>query len=155
MDFLALYALALVSAGLVTFFSLPAWRWWCQRTGVVDDPGHRKIHATSIPLAGGLAVMTGLLLPVMAGLLCLKGSGWLDPSGRLLYGLSQRGSQLGLLLLGALGMVLLGGLDDKYELRPAVKFGGQFLIALLVALSGVRITLFVPNPIFSFAITIL
>src|SRR5436189_6374444 len=52
-------------------------------------------------------------------------------------------------------MLLVGLLDDKHELRPAMKFTGQFLIALLVAASGVRITLFVPNAIFSYAITIL
>jgi UDP-GlcNAc:undecaprenyl-phosphate/decaprenyl-phosphate GlcNAc-1-phosphate transferase len=58
-------------------------------------------------------------------------------------------------LFGAVGMLVLGLVDDKYELRPHVKFGGQFLVALLVALSGVRITLFVPSQIFSFAVTVL
>ena len=52
-------------------------------------------------------------------------------------------------------MFILGWLDDKHELRPAAKFGGQLLIAVLVAVSGVRITLFVPNVLFSYAITIL
>lgn len=52
-------------------------------------------------------------------------------------------------------MVMVGSLDDKYELRPALKFGGQLLIALLVAISGVRITLFVPSLLFSYAVTAL
>src|SRR5436189_4072500 len=52
-------------------------------------------------------------------------------------------------------MLLVGLLDDKHELRPAMKFTGQFLIALLVAASGVRITLFVPSAIFSYAVTVL
>ena len=52
-------------------------------------------------------------------------------------------------------MVVLGLLDDKHELKPAMKFAGQFLIALLVAAAGVRITLFVPSPIFHYAITII
>ena len=33
------------------------------RAGLVDDPGHRKIHRESVPLAGGLTVMTALLAP--------------------------------------------------------------------------------------------
>ena len=60
--------MALLSAALATAASR------C-RFGVVgaakadamDDPGHRKIHATPIPLAGGLAVMTGLVVPLLAG----------------------------------------------------------------------------------------
>jgi UDP-GlcNAc:undecaprenyl-phosphate/decaprenyl-phosphate GlcNAc-1-phosphate transferase len=46
-------------------------------------------------------------------------------------------------------------LDDKIELRPAIKFGGQLAIAFAVAASGVRITLFLDNPLFSYAVTIL
>src|SRR5204863_253202 len=53
------------------------------------------------------------------------------------------------------GISMVGMLDDKYELRPALKFGGQVLIAAFVALAGVGITLFVPSIMFSLAITIL
>ena len=56
---------------------------------------------------------------------------------------------------GACGMLVLGWLDDRYELRPTIKFGGQLLIAILVAASGIRITLFVPSLTFSVAITAL
>jgi UDP-GlcNAc:undecaprenyl-phosphate GlcNAc-1-phosphate transferase len=51
-------------------------------------------------------------------------------------------------------MLILGALDDKHELRPGPKFAGQVLIASLVAAAGVRITLFVPNVVFSYCITI-
>jgi UDP-GlcNAc:undecaprenyl-phosphate GlcNAc-1-phosphate transferase len=40
-------------------------------------------------------------------------------------------------------------------LNPLKKFIGQLLIAGLVAAAGVRVTLFVANPIFSYAITVL
>jgi UDP-GlcNAc:undecaprenyl-phosphate GlcNAc-1-phosphate transferase len=79
----------------------------------------------------------------------------LELSGWLSLGLSRRGTQLAIILLGALAMVLLGWLDDKYELSPAVKFGGQFLIAALIAGAGIRITLFVQSAAFSYAVTIL
>ena len=52
-------------------------------------------------------------------------------------------------------MLFVGWLDDLRELRPGVKFAGQCLIAALVAASGVRITLFVPSLLFSYAVTIL
>ena len=55
----ALYALTAAAGALVTLASMPLWRAWCRRAGHVDDPGGRKIHHEPIPLAGGLAVLTG------------------------------------------------------------------------------------------------
>ena len=174
------YLLAVVSACVTVLVSLPLWRKWCLRTGLVDDPGYRKIHDRPIPLAGGLAVMTGLLVPtLLAGLVLwwqrAGGDGGGDPlipgsaargAGRLAlldsdsafllqYGLGRRAIELAGIFLGAFGMLWVGWLDDKHELKPRAKFAGQLLIAGLVAATGVRITLFVPNIIFSYAITIL
>ncbi len=169
----SLYLGAVLSAFLTALAALPLWRRWCVRTGLVDDPGQRKIHQEPVPLAGGLAVMTALLVPtlVAAGFLWWQGAhgnvesvaptpGHLAPAGRnaeglLLYGLNRRGWELGGILLGALGMLAVGWLDDKHELRPGFKFAGQFAVALLVAGSGARITLFVPSLLFSYAVTIL
>ena len=174
------YLLAVVSACITVLVALPLWRKWCLRTGLVDEPGHRKIHDQPIPLAGGLAVMTGLLVPTLLACLALwwqrtggNGGGTsvipgptshgtsrfalLDPGSAFLleYGLGRRAIELAGIFLGAFGMLWVGWLDDKRELRPRAKFAGQFLIAALVAASGARITLFVPSLIFSYAITIL
>jgi UDP-GlcNAc:undecaprenyl-phosphate GlcNAc-1-phosphate transferase len=150
-----------VSAGLTTLATLPWWRKWCLRTGLVDDPGHRKIHAQPVPLAGGLAVMTGLVLPAAFGvllLLLLQRTGFHGATANLFhvsYGLSRRTTELAVIFGGALGMLLLGWLDDKHELRPRAKFTGQVLVAALVAAGGVRVTLFVPSLVFSYLMTIL
>jgi UDP-GlcNAc:undecaprenyl-phosphate GlcNAc-1-phosphate transferase len=174
------YLLAIVSACVTVLAALPLWRKWCLRTGLVDEPGHRKIHDQPVPLAGGLAVMTGLLIPTLVACLVLwwqraagnagdasgiSGSNshgtsrlaLLDPGSAFLlqYGLGRRAIELAGIFLGAVGMLWVGWLDDKRELRPRAKFAGQFLIAALVAASGARITLFVPSLIFSYAITIL
>lgn len=150
------YLLAFASAALTTFLAVPVWRAWCVRIGLVDDPGHRKIHSAPVPLAGGLAVLTGLLAPVLAAAVVIQ-TGWFEDwvGTALDYGWRRRAGQLGAILAGAVGMVALGWMDDKYELGAAVKFGGQVAIAGLVAAAGVRITLFVANPLFSYAITIL
>ena len=78
-----------------------------------------------------------------------------SPTYLLSYGLSRRAVELAGILTGAVGMLVVGVLDDKHELRPTVKFTGQFLIAALVAASGARITLFVHSQVFHYAITIL
>lgn len=152
----SIYLAACASALVTTFVSLPLWRAWCLRTGLVDDPGHRKIHAVPVPLAGGLAVLTGLLVPLLAAVLLLKLNLLnLANADALLYGLNKRAVRLIAIAVGAIAMTMLGVLDDKHELRPLTKFTGQFFIALLVASAGVRITLFVPNVLFSYVVTIL
>jgi UDP-GlcNAc:undecaprenyl-phosphate GlcNAc-1-phosphate transferase len=144
---------AFVAGALTTAATLPFWRGWCRRHGVVDDPGHRKIHATPIPLAGGLAVMTGLVLPLLAGALFAFAHSDHGVMGLFQYGLNRRALQLLAITAGALGMLLIGLRDDKVELQPGVKFTGQLIVAVLVAASGVRITLFVHNILFSYAVT--
>lgn len=151
-----IYLLAFGAGLFTTALSLPAWRRWCVRAGVVDDPGHRKIHLEPIPLAGGLAVLTGLVVPIAAGLVALR-VGLFDAGtvSVLAHGFDRRQLQLIAVVGGALGMVLLGWLDDRYELRPSLKFAGQVLIAFVVAMAGVRITFFVPSIVFSVAVTVL
>ena len=150
------YLFALTGALLASLASLPLWRAWCRRTGHVDDPGHRKIHTQPIALAGGLAVGTGLFLPILAGVVVVQ-LGWLgaETTALMRHGLGRRALELCAILAGAAGMLLLGWLDDRHELRAAPKFAGQILIATLVAAAGVRITLFVPNLAFSYAVTVL
>jgi UDP-GlcNAc:undecaprenyl-phosphate/decaprenyl-phosphate GlcNAc-1-phosphate transferase len=150
------YLAAFASALVTTFVTLPFWRNWCLRTRLVDDPGHRKIHESPIPLAGGLAVLTGLLVPLNAAIVLLKFDFIRSANAEaLLYGLNKRALQLAAIAIGAVAITLLGVLDDKHELRPLHKFTGQLLIALLIAAAGVRITLFVPNVAFSYVATIL
>jgi UDP-GlcNAc:undecaprenyl-phosphate GlcNAc-1-phosphate transferase len=134
----------------------------------MDDPGQRKIHDRAVPLAGGLAVATGLIIPTLVASLLLLWQGsrnWLhtvmvdahvpDPVFLLKHGLSRRALELLAILVGALGMLALGWLDDQRELRPQTKFTGQLLVAFLVAAGGARITLFIPNIVFHYAVTIL
>jgi UDP-GlcNAc:undecaprenyl-phosphate/decaprenyl-phosphate GlcNAc-1-phosphate transferase len=147
------YAAGAFAAFIVSLAALPFWRRWSIRFGFIDDPGHRKIHSTPIPLAGGWSVLTGIAVPLLLGVL-LVAAGLFEMES-LRHGVLRRSGQLFVVLLGAFGMAMLGSLDDKYELSPRVKFSGQFLIAAATALAGIRITLFVPSVAFSFAITVL
>ncbi len=146
---------AFAGAFLTALLALPLWRKWCLRVNLVDDPGHRKIHDQPIPLAGGLAVLTGILLPLFAGAILLKlGVVKISSANLIVHGIDRRAIELAVIAFGAIAITFLGWLDDKHELKPLPKFAGQFLIALLVAIACKRITLFVPNIFFSYAITI-
>ena len=150
------FCAAFAGALLTTLLALPLWRKWFLRINLVDDPGHRKIHHAPVPLAGGLAVLTGLLLPLAAGAVGLKlGLNLAAQSFPIAHGLERRAIELAVIAFGAVAMVVLGMLDDKHELKPLPKFAGQLFIAVLVAVACKRITLFVPSVAFSYAITIL
>jgi UDP-GlcNAc:undecaprenyl-phosphate/decaprenyl-phosphate GlcNAc-1-phosphate transferase len=162
--FVVIYLAAFLSAFATALLALPLWRKWCLRTGLVDDPGHRKIHDEAMPLAGGLTVMTALAIPTLLAILTL----WIchllglkipprdtTTTPLLAYGIHRRSLELAAIFTGAIGMLLVGLWDDKHESRPAAKFLCQLAVATLVAASGARITLFVPNIVFSYAVTIL
>jgi UDP-GlcNAc:undecaprenyl-phosphate GlcNAc-1-phosphate transferase len=150
------FSAAFAGAFLTTLLALPLWRKWCLRTNLVDDPGHRKIHDAPIPLAGGLAVLTGILIPLSIGAILFKLEIVKFASASLItHGVNRRVTELAAIAFGAVAITVLGWLDDKHELKPFPKFAGQFCIALFVAAAGVRVTLFVPNLYFSYAVTIL
>lgn len=150
------FAAAFAGAFLTTLLALPLWRRWCLRTNLVDDPGHRKIHSTPIPLAGGFAVLTGILLPLAVGALMLKLEFIkLSTTSAIVHGIDRRKIELVVLALGAVAITILGWLDDRHELKALPKFIGQLVIAIAVAAACKRITLFVHSEIFSYAITIL
>jgi UDP-GlcNAc:undecaprenyl-phosphate GlcNAc-1-phosphate transferase len=143
-------------AFLTTLAALPFWRKWCLRLNLVDDPGERKIHDQAMPLAGGYAVLTGILLPLAIGAGFIElGIMKVSFANLIAHGFERRGLELAVIAFGAIAITILGWLDDKHELKPLPKFAGQFFIALLVAIACKRITLFVPNVAFSYAITIL
>ena len=160
---IALYLLAVAAAFATALVALPFWSRWCVRTGLVDDPGGRKTHESPMPLAGGLTIMTALIVPALAGLIAVLVGGRLhfipwfssgtDPL--LLHGLERRGIELSAVFVGAFGLLIVGLLDDGNELKPSAKFAGQLLVAGMVAAAGARITLFVPNVVFSYTVTIL
>jgi UDP-GlcNAc:undecaprenyl-phosphate GlcNAc-1-phosphate transferase len=150
------FAAAFAGAFLTTLLALPLWRKWCLRTNLVDDPGHRKIHHTPVPLAGGFAVLTGILLPLGTGAVLLKlGIVKISSANAIIHGLDRRAIELAVLAGGAIAITILGWLDDKHELKALPKFIGQIVIAIAVAAACKRITLFVHSDIFSYAITIL
>jgi UDP-GlcNAc:undecaprenyl-phosphate GlcNAc-1-phosphate transferase len=147
---------AFAGAFLTTLLALPLWRKWCLRTNLVDDPGHRKIHNSPIPLAGGFAVLTGILLPLAVGAVLLKlGVVKISSAGLIVHGIDRRALELAVLALGAVAITILGWFDDRHELKALPKFIGQLLIAIAVAAASKRITLFVHSEVFSYAVTIL
>jgi len=89
-------------------------------------PGERKVHTQPIPQVGGWAIYLTFLLVV---LLTLK--------------INQQ--LLGILLGGSL-ILILGIIDDLFNLPPKVKLAGQIMASLILLFFGVKIS-FVTNPL--------
>ena len=118
---------------LAAFFSLtltPIAIILAKKFGLIDDPKKRKhpasIHKTPIPRTGGIAIFLSFLL---ASLIAVS--------------ISQK--LVGIFLGGAV-LVIVGIVDDKYDLPTFWKFIAQVAAALIVILSGVGIA-FITNPL--------
>lgn len=150
------YLAAFAAGAMTSYLTLPLWRRWCLRIGLVDHPGHRKIHSAPVPLAGGMAVLSGLLLPLIGAALALSlWPGAESAATVLAQGMSQRATQIAAIGAGAVGITLLGMLDDRHPLTAKQKLAGQIAVAVLLVAADVRVTLFVPNVALSYAITVL
>ncbi len=89
--------------------------------GLLDRPRARHTHAEPIPLVGGLA----LFCAFFAALLLVFLGPWGGLGGVLHANWSLR------FLPVAAAFCLLGMLDDRFDLRPLAKLGGQAAIAVL------------------------
>ncbi|MGH2865262.1 MAG: glycosyltransferase family 4 protein [Solirubrobacteraceae bacterium] len=120
----ALYAF--LAAAVVTALLTPLTMRFARVVGAIDEPRERGLSDRPTPLLGGIAIFIGVLI---AGLI------WL-PAG---YAAEQQ-PQLwqGVLLAGAV-ITLVGALDDRFDLHPALKLCGQVLAAVIVVHFGVAV----------------
>jgi UDP-GlcNAc:undecaprenyl-phosphate GlcNAc-1-phosphate transferase len=102
-----------------------------RRVGAVDMPSDRGLSARATPLLGGLAIFGALLL---AGLI------WLPATTVAVHRHHALVSNVihwhGVLLAAAV-ITLVGALDDRFVLNPALKLAGQVLAALIAEQAGV------------------
>src|SRR6201998_2694395 len=95
------------------------------RVGMVDLPGPRKVHLTPIPLLGGLAMYSAVVIAV---LFAFNG-----PARAQIVGI----------LIGATLVAGVGLLDDRGVLHHQVKlFVGMPLAAAVLLISGIRAQVF-------------
>ncbi len=118
MELDAFYAFLVALAVSILLTPLTARLAW--KVGAVDEPRERGLSDRAMPRLGGLAILAGTLV---AGLCFLP------------IGDETRG-----ILLGAIVITIVGGLDDIFDLHPAVKLLGQIGAALIPVLAGVTVS---------------
>jgi UDP-GlcNAc:undecaprenyl-phosphate GlcNAc-1-phosphate transferase len=127
----------------------------------MDVPqANHKGHGRSTPLLGGAAMFTGWIACLGCGLAAaLYGGETLPGFSGALAMISpesiRRCRSSAFSCWGRFLAVLLGLVDDMYALSAGVKFGGQFLIAVLaVWLGGVRVNIFSTEPVLVWSVSV-
>ncbi|WP_102026484.1 MraY family glycosyltransferase [Salirhabdus sp. Marseille-P4669] len=89
------------------------------RINAVDLPNERKVHQKVMPRIGGLAIYISFII------------------GLFLY--NPDSSVLWPLFIGGTIIMIVGLIDDVFQISPLQKFIGQLLAVLTVMLSGIQI----------------
>ena len=154
-----LFVAALVLSLILTGFMIGRARRW----GFLDQPSARKLHAVATPLGGGVAIFLAVVLPIIGAFLAaaayassVGASPTFAPDlTQHFSGMISRSRELFAILLGGLIIMLLGLADDIRRVSVKEKLLIQAVVAVALAVVGVRITLFVGAPFFGGAITVL
>ena len=128
--------LIFLSALIVAVIGMPMVRWAGERTGFIAQPDARKIHTRPIPQIGGIAMLIAALLAIF------------------IFGDRYNLPQLVGILVSATWVSIIGAWDDRKELRPIIKLGGQLVAAILLIMAGVQVS-FLPFAWLNWALTIL
>lgn len=124
-----LLLLPLGVATVVSFVTTPLIIKFAKKLGIIDNPKGKKhpkiIHAVPTPRGGGIPIFIALLI---ASLIFL-------PFDKHLIGI----------LVGALILMIMGFLDDKYDLNPYLRLIIGFVAAAAPILAGIGIA-FISNP---------
>jgi UDP-GlcNAc:undecaprenyl-phosphate GlcNAc-1-phosphate transferase len=117
-----LHVISPLAAFLVTYLLIPALRKVAIRINLVDKPHQRKVHSESVPLVGGIsiflatALILGLSLPFQLDIL----------------------SQLNLFVATFI-LLLMGVIDDRFDLSASLKLVIQLILAHYVVIQGIKI----------------
>lgn len=122
---LSVYGFPFLLAMLVSFVLTPYIKNLAFAIGAIDKPDNRKVHKKIMPRLGGLAIYIAFMVAAVASLEMT----W-DIVG---------------ILVGGTVIVIVGVLDDKYQLPAKVKLLGQIVAACVLIAFDIRIE-WVNNP---------
>lgn len=125
-----LYWIGFTAAMVIAFALTPLVKKFAFIVNAVDRPNHRKVHTRIMPRLGGLAIFLSF-----AGTYFII-SPWLSLDGyhlNLVHGLLAGGSII----------VLIGALDDRFELSAKIKLLGQIIAACVVVFGfGIQVSFY-------------
>ena len=128
-DLLLIFAASFTVCVLATPFVTRLARW----AGAMDKPdNNRKVHTSTTPRMGGLALAAGLFAGMVVATLFQSNFGLEDST-------HPWGFRLGAIFIASIVILAVGVLDDTQELRPRMKLAGQSMAVLILYFAGIRI----------------
>lgn len=118
-----LYFISPLMSWVLTLMLIPFLRILALKTGLIDKPNHRKVHAEAVPLIGGISIFISIILtlalvvPLDNELLVYKNT-----------------------FTGVVILLIMGILDDRFDLRAMLKLSVQLLLAHFVYSQGIMLT---------------
>ncbi|MDD3049829.1 MAG: MraY family glycosyltransferase [Candidatus Cloacimonetes bacterium] len=116
------YMITFIMTFLLVYSITPYLIKFAYKINFVDNPNHRKVHKKATPLLGGVAVFTGFFLFTIYNVLM---------SQFRTFDISFIGY-----LAGALIIVVVGVIDDKFGMKPMIKMIGQTTACLVFIFSN-------------------
>ncbi|RLC32732.1 hypothetical protein DRH13_01230 [Candidatus Woesebacteria bacterium] len=114
---------------VIAYFTTPLVIKFANKLGLIDDPKKSKhpkvIHKYPVPRVGGLAIFIAVFITSIAFL----------PLDKHLKGI----------LAGAIVLIIMGVLDDKYDINPYLRLGVSFFAAGMPIIAGIGIS-FISSP---------
>ncbi len=107
--------LFLLVSFLVTLMVVPIFRYIAKKLNIVDKPNYRKIQDTPKPYLGGLSIFISCALTLQ------------------LYQHDKISYTNKILIFGAFAIMLLGLIDDKYDINSFIKLFFQLVISFIAA----------------------
>ncbi len=154
--------LAVAPGFLVAWLATFLVRRWAPRWGLIDRPGHRKVHTTPTPMGGGLAiwlgVMTTFALVQIVVVLAPTHVEILPEFARPhVEGVRDKLSSLWMLLGAATTMMVLGLVDDFRGLHWTFRLGVQAAVAAFCVWrwEELRLSMFMDAPVLTGALSVL
>jgi UDP-GlcNAc:undecaprenyl-phosphate GlcNAc-1-phosphate transferase len=130
-----IYVIVALLAAVVTYLCTPVVRLVALRNGIMSPLRDRDIHTVMMPRLGGVALYIGFVVALVVA----SQTFWVRAIFR------DTSVPWGI-LAGATVVLLVGVVDDVFDLNSFVKLGGQIAGALVVALWGPRLTVLPVGP---------
>jgi UDP-GlcNAc:undecaprenyl-phosphate GlcNAc-1-phosphate transferase len=164
---------------IVAWLVARAMRTLAPRWGLIDRPGHRKVHAQPTPFGGGVAIWAGVVVPLAFGELALglwslksqssmgtngvdlsAFGAWADAVVRFVEphrsGLVEQSADLWFFLAGGTVLMLLGLADDARRLDWRFRLAVELAVAVAVVYGrGWKLTVFLDWPSLTGVISVL
>ncbi|MDO8536102.1 MAG: MraY family glycosyltransferase, partial [Candidatus Omnitrophota bacterium] len=114
-----------ITSVVISYLITPFMAALAARIGYLDHPKTNKVHAHSTPLLGGVAIAIAFFIAILSQWDIVKAF-QMDP-------------KITALLAGAAVLLVLGLVDDRVGMGPNIKLFGQFMAAMILYKSGLRI----------------